>query len=63
MTTFQKNTHRFAVVFQSAALVVWAWYFTNYPGALGLIGFTWSVAFLALSVNALRKDRKTGVEL
>lgn len=62
MTTFQRNLHRFAVVWFAAWVVMFAYAFAVTPSATDLFGFTWCVAFGAYSFHALRKGRKEGIK-
>lgn len=63
MTPFRRNLHRFAVVFHALWVMAFAWAYVVTPSWTDLFGFTWCVAFGAYSYNALRAERKKGLEV
>ncbi|GAA5075590.1 hypothetical protein [Lysobacter panacisoli] len=62
MTHFMRWVHRFCVALQSVSAIGWAWVYVQQPYWLALFNFTWCIAFGAYSYNALRAERKGGVQ-
>lgn len=62
MTTFQRNLHRISVAVQAFCAAAFLWVGLDAGSAFCLAMAGWCAWWCAYSYNALRADRKKGVE-